>query len=111
MSATSMFSRNAITAYYCNLRVSSAITYTGMLGYRILSVDYEWGSGRTKYEYDVGQHGPAIGLSVKFRDRWTVGKWMPLSIAGHLAPSDWSCCSPMVAAPHRRRLSAAYGSV
>jgi hypothetical protein len=29
-------------------------------------VDYEQGSGRTKYEYDVLQHGPLTGLTVAF---------------------------------------------
>ena len=42
------------------------VTYSGILGYRVLDVDYEQGSGRTKYEYDVLQHGPVSGLTIAF---------------------------------------------
>jgi hypothetical protein len=48
--AGSQFSWNVIGAYDFNIRVMNGITYTGMLGYRALSVDYEQGSRRTKYE-------------------------------------------------------------
>jgi hypothetical protein len=64
--AGSQFSWNVIGAYNFNICVSNGITYTGMVGYRALSVDYEQGSARTKYEYDVVQHGPVMGISVKF---------------------------------------------
>jgi hypothetical protein len=37
-----------------------------MLGYRALSVDYQKGSGVNRYEYDMLQHGPIVGLTVKF---------------------------------------------
>jgi hypothetical protein len=37
-----------------------------MLGFRALSVKYEQGSARTKYDYDVVQYGPVMGVSVKF---------------------------------------------
>jgi hypothetical protein len=33
-------------------------------GYRILDVDYESGSGISKFKYDVLMHGPLLGLSV-----------------------------------------------
>ena len=62
----SRFSWNAIAAYNFTLCVNNGLTYTGMLGYRALSVDYEQGSGHTRYEYDVVQHGPVMGVSVKF---------------------------------------------
>jgi hypothetical protein len=42
------------------------VTYSGILGYRALDVDYEQCSGRTKYEYDVLQHGPVSGLAIAF---------------------------------------------
>ena len=42
------------------------MTYSGLLGYRALDVDYEQGSGRTKYEYDVLQHGQVTGLTIAF---------------------------------------------
>jgi hypothetical protein len=62
----SQFSWNVIAAYNFNICVSNGITYTGMLGFRALSVDYEQGSERTRYDYDVVQYGPVMGLSVKF---------------------------------------------
>ena len=33
-------------------------------GYRILDVDYETGSGLSKFKYDVLMHGPLLGLSI-----------------------------------------------
>jgi hypothetical protein len=62
----SQFSWNVMAAYNFNIYVRNGITYTGMLGFRALSVDYEQGSGRTRYDYDVVQYGPVMGLSVKF---------------------------------------------
>ena len=37
-----------------------------MLGYRALSVDYEKGSGANKFEFDVVEHGPVVGLTVRY---------------------------------------------
>jgi hypothetical protein len=62
----SQFSWNVMAAYNFNIAVRNGITCTGMLGFRALSVDYEQGSGRTKYDYDVVQYGPVMGLSLKF---------------------------------------------
>jgi hypothetical protein len=62
----SQFSWNVMAAYNFNITVRNGITYTGMLGFRALSVDYEQGSGRTRYDYDVVQYGPVMGLSIKF---------------------------------------------
>jgi hypothetical protein len=42
------------------------MTYSGVIGYRALSVDFEKGSGVSRYEYDVIQHGPLVGLTVSF---------------------------------------------
>lgn len=64
--AGSQFSWNVVAAYSFEICAESGVTYSGVLGYRLLDVDYEQGSGRTKYEYDVLQHGPLTGLSVKF---------------------------------------------
>jgi len=36
------------------------------LGYRALYVDYESGSGRNKFEFDVTMHGPEIGVGFRF---------------------------------------------
>ena len=64
--AGSFFSWNAIAAYNFNICVMNGVTYTGMLGFRALSVNYDQGSARTKYDYDVVQYGPVMGLSIKF---------------------------------------------
>jgi hypothetical protein len=36
------------------------------LGYRAMGVDYESGSGSSKFKYDVTYYGPVLGLVVKF---------------------------------------------
>ena len=65
--AGSMFSWNIIAAYNFNICVSNGVTYTAMLGYRALSVDYDNdGSGFKKYELDAVMHGPVMGLTIKF---------------------------------------------
>jgi hypothetical protein len=62
----SKFSWQAIAAYTYEFAVRDGITYTSSLGYRALDVDFEKGSGRRRYEYDVLQHGPLLGLTVGF---------------------------------------------
>jgi hypothetical protein len=64
--AGSRFSWNVLAAYAWDMAVYRGVTYSGVLGYRALSVDYTEGSGRHRYEYDVVQHGPVVGLSLKF---------------------------------------------
>ncbi|MDP1602686.1 MAG: hypothetical protein Q8M03_05420 [Legionella sp.] len=64
--AGSEFSWNVLAAYSFEICAQDGVTYSGLLGYRALDVDYEQGSGRTKYEYDVLQHGPLTGLTVAF---------------------------------------------
>lgn len=36
------------------------------VGYRALSVDYSEGAGNSRYRYNVLQHGPVLGMSMKF---------------------------------------------
>jgi hypothetical protein len=62
----SQFSWNAIAAYSWHIAIRDGISYSGMLGYRALSVDFEKGSGTNRYEYDVVQHGPIVGLTARF---------------------------------------------
>jgi hypothetical protein len=38
----------------------------GVIGYRALSVDYAEGEGRRRYEFDLLQHGPVNGVSIRF---------------------------------------------
>jgi len=62
----SKFSWNVLGAYSFDFAVRNGVTYSGMLGYRALSVDFEKNSGTSKYEYDVVQHGPVVGLTLRF---------------------------------------------
>lgn len=64
--AGSQFSWNALAAYSFQIGTYYGMTYSGLLGYRALSVDFEKGSGATRYDYDVTQHGPLVGLTVSF---------------------------------------------
>jgi hypothetical protein len=48
------------------LPFENGVTYAGLLGYRALSVGFEKGSGPTRYEFDVVQHGPVVGLTIGF---------------------------------------------
>jgi hypothetical protein len=62
----SEFSWNLLGAYSWQIAARNGVTYAGILGYRLLSVDYQKGSGVNRYEYDVLQHGPLLGLTVGF---------------------------------------------
>ena len=62
----SKFSWNVLGAYSWHMFDRHGVSYSGVLGYRLLSVDYEQGAGTTRYEYDVLQHGPLTGLILRF---------------------------------------------
>ena len=64
--AGSEFSWQAIAAYSFDFGVYNGVTFSGVIGYRALSVDYAQGSGRTRYEFDTVQHGPVLGISARF---------------------------------------------
>jgi len=64
--AGSEFSWNALAAYRIEIASKNGYTYSGIIGYRALQADYVQGEARTRYEWDVVQHGPIIGLSVGF---------------------------------------------
>jgi len=64
--AGSQFSWNALAAYNFVLTQRDGVTYPGLLGYRALSADFEQGSGRSEYVYDLVMHGPVTGLTVAF---------------------------------------------
>jgi hypothetical protein len=61
----SKFSWNVLGAYSMNLAVRNGVTYSGMLGYRALSVDFE-GSGTSRFKEDIVIHGPVVGLTIGF---------------------------------------------
>jgi hypothetical protein len=60
------FSWQAIAAYAWDFARYNNVTFSGVLGYRALYVDYAQGSGRQRYEFDMLQHGPVVGISARF---------------------------------------------
>ncbi len=62
----SQFSWNALAAYSFVFAKRDGVTYSGLLGYRALDADFEQGSGRSRYVYDVTMHGPVTGLTIGF---------------------------------------------
>jgi len=64
--AGSTFSWNVVAAYSFQFAADHGITYSGVLGYRALSVDFEKGSDSSRFEYDMIQHGPVLGLMLRF---------------------------------------------
>jgi hypothetical protein len=64
--AGSDFSWQAMAQYNFEMCRSDRYTIDAYLGYRALDVDYSEGSGNQRYEYDVLQHGPVMGMTMKF---------------------------------------------
>jgi hypothetical protein len=60
------FSWQAIGGYGFDFGIYNGITFSGVVGYRALSVDYAEGEGRRRYEFDMLQHGPILGLSMRW---------------------------------------------
>jgi len=64
--AGSKFSWQAIAALDYEFSRSKSVAWSGMLGYKALSVDYSKGSGLTHYEYDMTMYGPIFGITARF---------------------------------------------
>lgn len=64
--AGSKFSWQAIGGYSFDFAAHQGVTYSGLIGYRALYVDYAKGAGQTRYEFDMLQHGPVFGISARF---------------------------------------------
>ncbi|MCZ8108669.1 MAG: hypothetical protein O9972_63860 [Burkholderiales bacterium] len=62
----SNFTWNALAAYAYDFTTKNGITYSGVIGYKALYVDYVQGAGTNRYAFDMLQHGPVLGLSVRF---------------------------------------------
>jgi hypothetical protein len=62
----SQFSWHVLATYQGYLGSHSGIDFDGYLGYKALSVDYDQGNGINRYEFDVIQHGPVVGITGKF---------------------------------------------
>lgn len=64
--AGSRISWQAFGGYGFDFGTYNGITFSGVIGYRALSVDYAQGEGRQRYEFDMLQHGPVLGISARF---------------------------------------------
>jgi hypothetical protein len=60
------FSWQALATYNAKICDGSGYTLDGFVGYRALAVDYNQGSGARRYEMDTVQHGPVMGVSMRF---------------------------------------------
>jgi hypothetical protein len=64
--AGSQFSWQALATYNWFLCAHAGLTLDGYLGWRALYVDRETGSGVSRYEFDVLQQGPVVGVTGRF---------------------------------------------
>jgi hypothetical protein len=62
----SKYSWQAIGGYSFDFAEHNGITYSGIIGYRALYVDYVQGTGQSRYAYKILQTGPVIGVGFKF---------------------------------------------
>jgi hypothetical protein len=62
----SKFSWQAIAGYNFDFAVWNGITFSGLLGYKALYVDYAQGLGRRRYEFDMLTHGPVVGVTMRW---------------------------------------------
>lgn len=62
----SKFTWQALAAYAYDFKTTNGVTYSAVIGYKALYVDYVQGSGLSRYEFDMLQHGPVLGMSVRF---------------------------------------------
>jgi hypothetical protein len=60
------FSWQLVGASSWDFAKTGTTTWAGVIGYRALFVDYTKGSGFREYGYDILQHGPIIGASLRF---------------------------------------------
>ena len=62
----SKFSWQALAALDYEFSRTKNVSWSGMIGYKALSVDYSRGSGLTHYEYDMTMYGPIFGITARF---------------------------------------------
>ncbi len=63
---SSDFTWQALALYSFDFAQRHGITFSGKIGYRALGVDYSEGSGANRFAYDSVQHGPILGLGMKW---------------------------------------------
>lgn len=64
--AGSQFTWNITAAYAFELCAGEKVTYTGLIGYRLLDVDYTRGHGYSLFTFDALMQGPLLGLAIGF---------------------------------------------
>lgn len=64
--AASKFSWQAIAALDYDFMRSKNVTWSGMIGYKALYVDYSQGSGLNQYEYNMTMYGPIFGVTARW---------------------------------------------
>ncbi|HET9716038.1 MAG TPA: hypothetical protein VFP60_07610 [Pseudolabrys sp.] len=64
--AGSKFSWQVLALLNHEIARRNGISWSGMVGYKALSVDYEKGAGLTRYEFDMTIHGPILGITARF---------------------------------------------
>ena len=62
----SRFSWQAVGAYKFDFAKTQYGVWSGMVGYKALYADYSQGSGITYYRYNITEHGPILGASLRF---------------------------------------------
>jgi hypothetical protein len=62
----SRFSWQVLALLEHEIHRSQNIVWSGMLGYKALSVDYTQGSGLSLYKFDMTMHGPIFGITARF---------------------------------------------
>jgi len=62
----SRISYQALGAYRFSIGATGSVAWDGVLGYRVLYVDYIRGSGSSLFEMNLLQHGPLLGISARF---------------------------------------------
>jgi hypothetical protein len=60
------FTWQVVTTYNFELGETHGIMWSGVVGYRALYADYSEGTGSSRYAYDLLQHGPLLGLKMRF---------------------------------------------
>jgi hypothetical protein len=62
----SKFSWQVLAALNYDFCVRKSVTWSGMVGYKALHVDYAKGSGLDRFEYNMTMHGPILGITARF---------------------------------------------
>lgn len=62
----SKFTWQTLATLNYDFYVRNNVTWSGMIGYKALYVDYSRGEGLDRYEYDMTMHGPVFGVTARF---------------------------------------------